>query len=182
MSSQVPPDMAAKPSRAGQLRWVLTTFLAVLALDQATKAAVVSLLEPRMPARFDIFFHLTHQHNYGIVGGLFSEVPFVAFIAPTAATLVLIYLYRHLDPAVRLQALAFGMILGGAIGNITDRVRHGYVTDFLQFYFSFLPEWVPWRYYPAFNVADSCIVVGVTVLVITWNAPAAKAANAPHPV
>jgi len=129
----------------------------------------MATIESPPPYREKVFFHFTHQRNEGLVGGLFSDYPVVTYVAPVIATIVLVYLFRHLNPASRIQSLAYGMVLGGALGNITDRVRFGSVTDFLQFHFYFIPFDFPWRYYPAFNVADSCITVGVVLLILSWN-------------
>ena len=68
--------------------------------------------------------------------------------------------------AFRLPDLLFQLIAGGALGNIIDRIRLGSVTDFLQFNFYFIPFEFSWKRYPAFNVADSAICVGVFLLVI----------------
>ena len=102
------------------------------------------------------------------MGGLFGSRPILAKVAPMLASLVLLYLYRYLDKTSKLQTLAFGLVAGGAIGNMIDRVRLGTVTDFLQFNFYFVPFDFPWKHYPAFNVADSCICVGVFLLVVSW--------------
>ncbi len=61
------------------------------------------------------------------------------------------------------------MVLGGALGNFIDRLRFGSVTDFLQVHFYFIPFDFPWKFYPAFNLADSAIVMGVIALVFTWG-------------
>jgi signal peptidase II len=61
------------------------------------------------------------------------------------------------------------MVLGGAVGNFIDRIRLGSVTDFLQFHFYFIPFDFPWKFYPAFNLADTSIVIGVFILVLTWG-------------
>ena len=152
-----------------QIQFAAAAFSAVLIADQVTKEIVRRTLEPHMPRR-DVFFHFTHQQNDGLVGGMFSDYKAVTYVAPVIATLVLIYLFRHSDPRSRVQSLAFGMVFGGAIGNILDRIMHGFVTDFLQFYLFFIPFPFPWKYYPAFNVADSAICVGVFLLVLSWNA------------
>ena len=172
ISSEAVSTAAAPPEsglRRSQLAWILTTFLMVVLLDQITKAIIIALLEPDMLPRREVFFHFTHQRNEGLVGGTFSDLRAITFLAPMIATLVLIYLFRFLDPRSRLQALAYGMVFGGAIGNIVDRIVHGSVTDFLQFNFHFIPFDFPWKYYPAFNVADSAICVGVVLLVLSWN-------------
>lgn len=158
-----------------RLAWVIAAALVILICDQVSKEIVVRTIPERTETVFDHpgeFFWITHQRNTGLVGGMFSDRRGVPFVAPIVATLVLIYLYRHLDPASRFQALAFGMVVGGAIGNLIDRFRFGSVTDFLQFHFIFIPFDFPWKLYPAFNVADSAICVGVVLLVLlTWRQP-----------
>ncbi len=158
--------------RKKQLIWVLVTFLCVVAIDQATKTwvnrAIPEYSEPLREHEGELFW-LTHQRNPGMVGGMFRNVPVVAKIAPVFATLVLGYLFFHLDSASRFQSLAYGLVAGGAIGNLIDRLVHGEVVDFLQFHFHFIPFDFPWKYYPAFNVADSCICSGVFLLIVSWH-------------
>ena len=159
-------------SRKTQLTWIFVALVSVLVIDQATKALVIHYI-PEMTVISDgstgpKFFQLTHQRNFGIVNGIFSSNRFLAFAAPLFATGVLLFLYRYLARDSKLQALAYGMIGGGALGNLVDRVRLGSVTDFLQFYFYFIPFDFPWKYYPAFNVADSAICVGVFLLMVCW--------------
>ncbi len=156
-------------ARKEQLKWVLSVLLGVLILDQATKAIVRLTLETGSPGRDDVFFQFVHHRNVGLVGGAFSGSPLVAIIAPPIALAVLIYLFRHLQPSSRWQSAAYGAIVGGASGNMIDRVLFGGVTDFLQFNFLFIPFDFPWKYFPAFNVADAAIDIGVVVLVVTWN-------------
>ena len=114
------------------------------------------------------FFRISYQRNPYLVGGLFHGRPFMVFVAPIVAVFVLIYLFRHLDPKSKMQAIAYGMIGGGALGNLVDRLRLGAVTDFLQFHFYFVPFSFPWKYYPAFNLADTGICTGVFLLIVTW--------------
>lgn len=152
-----------------RVKWVAGAFLAVLVLDQVTKAIVIQTLEPNTPYRPETFFYFVHQRNEGLIGGMFSRFRFVTYAAPLLATGVLLYLYRHIKPDSPIQATSYGMVLGGAIGNFIDRLIHGSVTDFLQFHFYFIPFDFPWKHYPAFNVADSGIFVGVAILVLTWN-------------
>lgn len=163
-----------------QLKWVLGAFVAVLVIDQVTKAIIIHTLEPFTPYRPDTFFYFVHQRNEGLIGGAFSGFRIVTYAAPLLATGVLLYLFRHINTGSRIQATAYGMVLGGAIGNLTDRVIHQSVTDFLQFHFYFIPFDFPWKHYPAFNVADSGIFVGVAILVLTWNIT--EESDAPDPV
>lgn len=155
--------------RRKHVGWLLAAFAVVLAADQATKAIVIATIDVGGPYREDTFFYFTHQRNEGLVGGAFSGMKLITYTAPVVATLVLIYLYRHLNPESRLQQTAYGMVLGGALGNFIDRLRLGSVTDFIQVHFYFIPFDFPWKFYPAFNLADSAIVIGVFILVLTWG-------------
>lgn len=168
--------------RSAQVRWIASVGAAALVSDQVTKTIVRSAVDPDAPFHDDVFFQWVRHSNSGIVGGMFRELPFIAYLAPLAALAVLVYLFWRLDARSKWQATAFGLVLGGAIGNLIDRVRFGGVTDFLQFHFYFVPFDFPWKYFPAFNVADSCIVVGVGLLVITWGRPERKENDVPRPV
>jgi signal peptidase II len=108
----------------------------------------------------DGFFRLTHARNPGAALGLFQQAPMWIFVALTAAALVLIgSFYRKLPQGDRFSASALGLILGGAIGNLIDRVRLGEVVDFLQFDLGLF-------IFPDFNFADSSIVIGVSLLLL----------------
>lgn len=145
-------------------------FLAALAvslpLDQLTKLAVVRSLTfaDRIPV-IDGFFYLTHVRNPGSAFGLFAGSPepyrSIFFIGVTSiAILMILSFYRRLAPGDRLSALSLGLILGGAIGNLIDRIRLGEVVDFLHFRLWGGYSW------PDFNLADSFIVVGVALLIL----------------
>jgi signal peptidase II len=141
-------------------------FLIVLVLDLATKVAIDANLSyadkiPVIPG----FFYLTHVRNTGAAFGLFSDAPqvyrMVFFISVSLIAVgIIISFYRKLSPGDRLAALALGLILGGAVGNLIDRIFRQEVVDFLHFRL--------WRGYswPDFNVADSAIVVGVGLLML----------------
>jgi signal peptidase II len=113
----------------------------------------------------DGFFYLTHVRNPGAAFGLFAESPMTLrltfFIGVTLIAIgLIISFYRKLAPGDRFAALSLGLILGGAAGNLIDRIRYGEVVDFLHF---ILPGGYVW---PDFNFADSFIVVGVIFLVL----------------
>lgn len=177
-------------TRRRQLFILFTVFVCIFVADQITKALVREHVPhggPMFEGRSEAFFYITHQRNTGLVGGMFRGIPWITYTAPLVATVVLIYLYRHLDVTSRIQTIAYGMVAAGAAGNLTDRLRMGYVTDFLQFHFVFIPFDFPWKHYPAFNVADAAICTGVFVLVLSWHrlqpTPNANSeANAPDPV
>lgn len=139
--------------------------LLVVGLDQATKLWIVghfSLYEtlPLIPG----LFNLTYLTNTGAAFGLLAgeENPWrrIFFIGVAAAALVAItYLYRRLRGSSVWYAAALGLIAGGAIGNLIDRLRLGSVIDFLDFYIND-------HHWPAFNIADSAITVGVAIFLV----------------
>lgn len=136
----------------------------VILLDQATKLAVID----QLTAYVDVipltgFFNLVHVHNTGAAFSLFADQPgwqrwFFLAIAGIA-TVVILHLLRKAEGRP-LFASALALILGGAIGNVIDRLLYGHVIDFLDFY---LGSW----HWPAFNVADSAITVGAALLI--WD-------------
>lgn len=147
--------------------WVaLIAFVVSLPLDVATKLVVDRYLTyaDRVPV-IEGFFYLTHVRNPGAAFGLFSDgdpsIRLGFFIVVSlVAILIILSFFRQLAPGDRLSALALGLILGGAIGNLLDRILRGEVVDFLHFKL--------WRGYswPDFNLADSFIVVGVGILIL----------------
>ncbi len=149
-----------------KLRVALVAFLVSFILDQVTKIAIDANLSyadkiPVIPG----FFYLTHVRNTGAAFGLFSDAPqlyrMIFFISVSLIAVgIIVAFYRKLSPGDRLAALALGLILGGAVGNLIDRIFRQEVVDFLHFRI--------WRGYswPDFNVADSAIVVGVGLLVL----------------
>jgi signal peptidase II len=135
-------------------------------LDQATKLTVDANLSfsDRITV-IENFFYITHARNPGAAFGLFADAPVVIrltlFIGITLVALgMVVSFYRKLAPGDRFSALSLGLILGGAIGNLIDRVFRGEVVDFLHFRLWGGYQW------PDFNLADSFIVVGVAFLVI----------------
>ena len=156
-------------SRQTQLVWVLTLFLAVVAVDQIVKAVIVNTIQRPVPYRDRTFFYVTHERNPGLVGGHFADNRLVAVVAPVVAIAVLVYLFRHLNARSKVQSIAYGLVAGGAVGNLIDRVLRGEVVDFLQVHFYFVPFNFPWKFWPAFNIADIAICCGVFLLIVTWR-------------
>ena len=143
----------------------VATALAVLILDQLTKFLAVNRLVPGVPVSVvDGFFSLTLVMNPGLAFGMLSSMPtawrwVVALLSMAALAALTVVGARLLPSGGWLTRLALGLIFGGAVGNLIDRGRFGAVMDFLDFY---------WRGYhwPAFNVADSAISVGVALLAL----------------
>ncbi len=112
------------------------------------------------------YFSITYVRNTGAAFGFLASanpafrVPFF-LIVPIVAMVVLGFLYRDLPKDARFRSMALGLVSGGAIGNLIDRVRLGYVVDFLDFH------WKTDYYFPAFNVADSAICLGVGILLLS---------------
>lgn len=138
--------------RAGTLARAGLVLVLVVGLDQLTKALVRGGIDIGDEDSVLPGISLVHVRNSGVAFGAFSGggIVVVALVAAALAAL-LFYFFTHMDK--RLVWLPTGMLLGGSIGNIIDRVRDGAVTDFVK-----LPAW------PAFNVADISITFGVIVL------------------
>jgi signal peptidase II len=138
--------------------------LAIFLADQLTKAIVAGPLNLRAERQIYVlpFFDLTWTQNYGISLGLFNaETDFGRWVlvAVTSAIAVGVAFWIGREKA-RWDKAALGMILGGAIGNILDRIRHGYVVDFADLHFG------AFRPFLVFNVADAAISIGVVILLL----------------
>ncbi len=146
-------------------RWLLWgSGLAVLALDQWSKAWIRANLPPSTPT--DIFpalhpiLSFTYVHNTGVAFGLFPELGWLFTTLALGVVAFILYYQQMLGQDDALLNLALGLQLGGAIGNLLDRLLRGSVTDFLDVNFWPLESW------PVFNLADSAIVVGVGLLIL----------------
>jgi signal peptidase II len=149
------------------LRWLGLALLVIL-LDQITKAVVVSHFAFGESVRVTSFFDLVLAHNTGAAFSFLAGAGgwqrwFFTAIAMVAVVVIIYFLRKHADEPR--FCLALSLILGGAIGNLIDRVALGHVVDFLLFHYGgFL--------WPAFNVADSAITVGAVLL--AWESLRAK--------
>jgi signal peptidase II len=139
----------------------LATALAgiVVALDQATKQVVITHVRPSSPVDLVFGFHLANVRNKGVAFGLLAGGEGLV-LALTLGALGLLIVYFAFD--VRRPGLwaAVGLVVGGALANLADRVRVGFVIDFVD-----PPLW------PAFNLADVAIVLGVVMLVLAHHSP-----------
>jgi signal peptidase II len=144
------------------LNWLWLSAV-VVALDQATKRLVDSSMALYQSIELVPFFQLTYLRNQGAAFSFLSQAGgwqrwFFIALAVAASALICRWLHR-LERERRWEAAAWALVLGGALGNLIDRVLYGYVIDFLDAYYG---EW----HFPAFNVADSAITVGVAMLLI----------------
>ena len=153
--------------------WLVLVVVAALTLiaDRVTKLIVTNNLtlnetwDP--PALYNVF-SITYTTNTGAAFGLFpKQGPFFVLVAFIVITAIIVY-YRYLPEGYMLARVALGLMLAGALGNLIDRLRQGYVVDFADLNF-----W-PLQHWPVFNVADSAIVVGVGLLAITMLREDAK--------
>ena len=154
----------ASSSRAGQNRlafWLALAFVVVL-LDQFTKTMVLGYFELGDSRPVTSFFNLVRAHNRGAAFSFLNDASgwqrwFFIVLGLAAAVFIVWLLARH--GGQRMFSWALALILGGALGNVIDRVLHGHVVDFIQ---------VHWNqhYFPSFNVADSAISIGAALLIL----------------
>ncbi len=149
-------------------KWIIlgVVFVDTLILDQLTKWAIHSRF--KVGESVDLiqsFLAFTDVRNRGAAFGILQTAdprfrePFFLII-PVLAIGIIGYLYYRLEPEKKVSAVALSLILSGAVGNLVDRVRFGYVIDFVDAHWNDVYHW------PAFNVADSCIVIGVGILLV----------------
>ncbi|GAB6138504.1 signal peptidase II [Halanaerobaculum tunisiense] len=132
---------------------IFFTFLTILILDQLTKYLVVKnfFLYQSIPIIKE-FFHLTYVQNKGAAFGILQGRLIFFIVVTCLLVAMLIYFYQELPLDNLGNQIALGLALAGALGNLIDRIRLGYVIDFLDF-----------RVWPVFNIADSAIVVAVFI-------------------
>jgi len=134
----------------------------VIALDLYTKQLIQQAFQFGEQLKITSFFDVVHFHNEGAAFGFLNDAGgwqkwFFASISIVAATVIIYLLKKHNNE--KLFCFGLALILGGALGNLYDRVTLGYVVDFLSFHLND-------NYFPAFNVADSAISVGVSILLL----------------
>ncbi|HSW64222.1 MAG TPA: signal peptidase II [Dissulfurispiraceae bacterium] len=126
-------------------------------LDQTTKYLAKQTISPFETIAVTSFFNLVYVENLGSAFGLFKSMGVYFFIAVAVIAAVLVTLLILKDPQNR---IAFSLVLGGALGNLTDRVVHGAVIDFLDFH-------VAGHHWPAFNVADIGLTSGIVMMLVS---------------
>lgn len=164
-----------------KMKWFLAALAVALPLDQLTKYAILARFH--YGERYEVIpglFDLTYVRNPGGAFSFFAHGPYewrmLFFVGTTTVALILllVFLARHESDA-RLSPLALGAIMGGALGNLADRLVHGEVIDFLDVHL-----WSGYTW-PTFNVADSAIVIGVGLMIIEvffFDAPADRTEEA----
>ena len=147
-------------SRGAAWRALAATAATAAALDQVAKAVVSSAVEPGERVELLPFLDLVHVLNQGVAFGFLGEESRGLVVAVTLVALAAVVGWFATDPRRPWAWLAIGLLAGGAIGNLADRVREDAVTDFID-----LPAW------PSFNLADVAITLGAVLLVLAALAP-----------
>lgn len=144
------------------LKWLWLT-AAVMILDMVTKAVASEYLYLHQPVNIFPGFNFTLMHNPGAAFSFLSDASgwqrwFFSVVAIVVSIVLVVWLLR-LEKGYNRLALALSLILGGALGNVWDRLSLGYVVDFIDVYIST-------AHWPAFNIADSAITIGVVIFII----------------
>ncbi|PSW18969.1 lipoprotein signal peptidase [Photobacterium sanctipauli] len=152
------------PLKQSGVRWLWLAAL-VFIVDIATKLVVMNTMEYGWPNRIELlpFFNLLYVHNYGAAFSFLSDAGGWQRWLFTAIALgvcsMLIYWMRKAPATHKMANVAYALIIGGALGNLFDRIYHGFVVDFLDFY-------VGTYHWPAFNLADTAICIGAGLIII----------------
>jgi signal peptidase II len=151
----VPVSVAERSLAAGPMQWAGLAAVAVAALfaDQITKRIVTHQLSLDESVRVVGPLSIHHVQNSGIAFGLFASATAVVTVVTAAAVIWMIVFFARSGARHPVLPAALGLLIGGSVSNLLDRVRLGHVTDFIDI-----------RHWPAFNLADSFIVVGVAIL------------------
>jgi len=145
------------------IAWIVVAGL-VVAADQATKWAIVEWVQLYGKVPINSFINLTHQQNTGaafsfLAGASGWQRWFFVVLATIVSAVIAVWLWRIRTEGPLVLMAGLSLVLGGAVGNLIDRAKLGYVTDFIQVWFG---NWA----FPSFNVADAAISVGAALLII----------------
>ncbi|MEI6384423.1 MAG: signal peptidase II [Betaproteobacteria bacterium] len=157
-------------SRARINLWLwLGLSLVIFLIDQYTKVLIVGSFQYGDNQTITSYFNLVRVHNTGAAFSFLASASgwqrwFFIGLGTVAAIFMLWMLKSH--PSQKLFSFAIACILGGAVGNVVDRIIYGYVVDFLQFHWSWLEPLFPSGFFPSFNVADSAISLGAFCLIL----------------
>jgi signal peptidase II len=156
-----PVSHATRSFAATAAQWLSLAGIAVAAVvaDQVTKHVVAASLRLGEAVHVVGPFAIRHVQNSGIAFGLFSNATPVVIVVTTIAIAWMLAYFARSGARHPVLPIALGLVIGGSVSNLADRVRLGFVTDFIDF-----------RYWPAFNLADSFIVIGVGILLaaLVW--------------
>jgi signal peptidase II len=166
-----PLSRATRSFAATPVQWLSLAAIAVSAVvaDQVTKHVVVTNLRLGEGLHVVGPFTIRHVQNSGIAFGLFSNATAVVIVVTAVAVGWMLAYFGRSGARHPVLPVALGLVIGGSVSNLADRVRLGYVTDFLDF-----------RYWPAFNLADSFIVIGVGILLVALLLAEREPAPAKH--
>ena len=164
--------MAARgsSSSSGTSLWLwLGLAVVVILADQVTKTLIVGWLQLGDSRPVTGYFNLVRAHNAGAAFSFLADADgwqrwFFVGLGVLASGFIVWMLRSH--PTQKLFCFAVSMIMGGALGNVIDRLLHGHVVDFLQFHFEFLEPLFPGGFFPSFNIADSAITLGAACLIL----------------
>lgn len=150
-----PISRATRSFAASRWQWLGLAAIASAAIlaDQVTKHVVASHLRVEQGVHVVGPFWIRHVQNSGIAFGLFASATAAVIVVTGIAIAWMLAYFARSGARHPVLPVALGLVIGGSVSNLADRVRLGYVTDFLDF-----------RYWPAFNLADSFIVIGVAIL------------------
>jgi signal peptidase II len=157
-----------KESSRALVLWLGLAAIVIVA-DQLTKTLILQWFQYGDVRPVTSFFNLVRVHNTGaafnFLAGASGWQRWLFVGLGLAASAFIVWMIRG-NPNQTLFCFAVSMIMGGALGNVLDRLLHGYVVDFLQFRFGFLEPIFPGGYFPSFNIADSAITLGAVCLVL----------------
>lgn len=155
-------------SHASIWPWLGLAALVVVA-DQITKVLILANYQLGDSTYITSFFNIVRVHNLGAAFSFLADAGgwqrwFFTGVGVVAAVFIVWMLRSH--PGQKLFAFALACILGGAVGNVVDRMLHGYVVDWLDFHWDFLGGLFPGGHFPSFNIADAAITVGAVTLIL----------------
>jgi signal peptidase II len=160
----------AEPNTQGNKRFIIWMVVAIVivAADQLTKWAIVEWVALYDKVPLNSFVNLTHQRNPGAAFSFLADAGgwqrwFFVTLAAGVSGVIAVWLWRIRDQGQAVLGAGLALVLGGAVGNLIDRIMLGYVVDFIQVRFAGVPFFDP---FPSFNVADAGITVGAALLII----------------
>lgn len=167
MTKDTPNDTATPAASRRDLRRYLAWMgiaVAVMVADQVTKLLILEHVPLYSKIPVTSFINITHQENPGAAFSFLADAGgwqrwFFTALATGVSVVLTVWLWRLRDGSQRLLASSLALVLGGAVGNLVDRVRLGHVIDFIQVYLGSWP-------FPSFNVADAALTVGAVLLII----------------